>query len=357
MILRSGLSPVLSRWHGSAFPGFIRWWGTQLLACLPAQWQRWVVSDDEILVYWQEGKLWDKNGRRVVASDIHHQSSVVRLVLILAPEEVLTRSVSLPQTAAHELSTIMVYEVDRYVPFTAHQVYLDFERPVICPDKSLLVNLVVVARVRLDAILQTLSGQGFRITAVAALDSSGRRLQVDLAPPNWHTNETDPRRRARWLLATVCVALMFLAMQLWLMEHEHQLDAMRSDVKALRNQTQDIQALRQRLSAAQEAGQYVVTRKTQAPSISGLLSELSQCIPKGTWLEQLVINSSGDVTLEGQSEQASGLITQMKKCPSLTNPSFSGVIQTDPLTGKDRFSVVTHLKLGGLHYAPAVQTP
>jgi general secretion pathway protein L len=356
MILRSRFSPVLSRWHASAFHGFVRWWGTQLLACLPAKWQHWVVRDDEIVVYWRHGELWDKNNSHVIASDIHI-SSVARLVLILAPEEVLMRRISLPQTAAPELSTIMMYEVDKYVPFKAHQVYLDFERPVICPDKSLLVNLVVVARVRLDAILQDLAGQGLKITAVDALDSGGRRLQLDLAPPNWHTGKIDPRRRICWLLATVCVALIFLAMQLLLNDNERQLGAMRGEVKEMRDQAQYIQTLRQRLNAAQEAGQWVVTHKAQAPSISGLLNELSECIPKGTWLEQMVINPSGDLNLEGQSENASGLIEQMKKCPSLTNPSFAGVLQTDPLTGKDRFSIVTHLKIGGQHDGPEAQTP
>lgn len=357
LMLRSGLGPLLSYWHASIFPTFMRWWGRQLIGCLPAQWQQWVLADNEAMVYWRDAALWENGGTQIDLGNARLSDSAARLVLVLGAENVLTRQIVLPPSAASELSAIMRYEVDRYMPFTAEQVYLDYERPIVRPNKSLQVNLVVVARRRLDSILQTLDDRGIKVSSVSALDRDGHRLQVDLTPNDWQVARADPRRRTGWILITVSMALALLGMHLWVVAREDQLDAMRSEVRVLRSQAQAVQSLRQSLSAAQDEGQYVGVHKAQAPSMSGLMSELSQCIPSNTWLEQLIINPTGDVSLDGQSEQASGLIDQMKKCTSLNNPGFSGVIQTDAATGKDRFSILAHLRREGLQNAPETKAP
>lgn len=347
-ILRSGGGALLS-WHATFFPAFMRWWGGQLIGCLPEKWQQWITSRNEVLVYWRDAGLWDHNRTRVEPAEVRHSNSSAKHVLILASEDVLTRHILFPPTAAAELTSIIMYEVDRYMPFTAEQVYWDFKRPVVFPDKSLQVNLVVVARRRLDFILQTLLDQGLKVAAVDALDSDGQRLQLDLTPTDWQAGKADLRRRVGKIQTVMSVALVLLAMHLWVVDREGQLDAMRSDLRALHNQAQEVQSIRQRLNAAQDEGQYVEGRKTLAPSMSGLLSELSQCIPQNAWLEQLIVNPAGDVSFDGQSDQASGLIAQMKNCNSLVNPGFSGTIQTVTSTGKDRFSVLAHLKREGQH--------
>ncbi|WP_213881936.1 PilN domain-containing protein [Pseudomonas sp. dw_358] len=316
-----------------------------------------MVADNEEVVHWRDAALWDNSGTQIDLANARLSGSTARLVLVLAAENVLTRPVVLPPTAASELSAIMKYEVDRYMPFTGEQVYLDYERPIVRPDKSLQVNLVVVARRRLDGILQTLGNRGIKVSSVSALDRDGHQLQVDLTPNDWQVARADPHRRTGWILITVSVALTLLVMHLWVVDREDQLEIMRGEVRALRSQAQAVQSLRQSLSAARDEGQYVGVRKANASSMSGLLSELSQCIPSNTWLEQLIINPAGDVSLDGQSELASGLIDQMKKCTSLSNMGFSGVIQTDAATGKDRFSILAHLKREGLQNAPETKAP
>jgi general secretion pathway protein L len=352
LILRSGLGPLLGYWHASIFPAFLRWWGGQLVGCLPEKWQQRITSDNEVLVYWRGAGLWDHNRTTVEPEEVRHSNRLAKRVLVLASEDVLTRQILLPPTAAAELSAIMMYEVDRYMPFTAEQVYLDFERPLIRPDKSLQVNFVVVARHRLDVILQTLSDQGMRVAAVDALDSDGHRLRVDLTPADWRADKADPSRRVGRILTALSVSLILLAMHLWVVDRENKLDVMRSEIRELRSRAQEVQNLRQSLSAAQNESQYVEGRKALAPSMIGLLSELSQCIPSNAWLEQLLVNPAGDVSFDGQSDQASGLIAQMKNCNSLISPGFSGVIQTDTSTGKDRFSVLAHLKREGQQHVP-----
>jgi len=142
---------------------------------------------------------------------------------------------------------------------------------------------------------------------------------------------------------------------MWVHNRQLALDAMNAEVTALRNDTQQIQGLRQQLNELLDTGRYVQTQKTLALSRTALLQELTACIPVDTWLEQLDIDAQGTLTLSAQSSQASDLIGKMKTCTDLRNLQFQGVIQADARTGQDRLNLTAHL--GEERHAPTPDTP
>ncbi|EGH49288.1 fimbrial assembly, partial [Pseudomonas syringae pv. pisi str. 1704B] len=50
-------------------------------------------------------------------------SAQVRRVLLLPPSAVLLQTLQLPAAAARNLSTVVGYELDRFTPFDAGQLY------------------------------------------------------------------------------------------------------------------------------------------------------------------------------------------------------------------------------------------
>lgn len=339
--LRNGVSRLVACWNNSRFPVLFRWWQAQLKSCLPLRWQKLLDSgNEEVLVHWSAGTV-----SKVPEVETDSVSKVAsRTILVLPSRVVLTRLIVLPDSAARDLVSVMGYELDKYMPFTSEQVYFAVDRPLHGPKNTLTAHLVVIQRETLDTILDQLVQGEYSIKAVDVQQQDGSRMRVNLLPADRRLSKVMPARQLNRFLATAALLFAVTGMWLWVSTRELQLEQMRLQVKALRTEAQQIQTLRQQLNSAREASQYVSDKKMRVLSVSGMLNELSQCIPKSTWLEQLVINAEGEVNLNGQSSQASALINEMRACTSLINPHFQGVIQGDSNTGKERFYLRAQLR-------------
>jgi len=282
-----------------------------------------------------------------------------RRILILPRDQVLLIPVQLPLAASPDADAALAFEMDKYTPFKPSDAYFDKVR-VQGTHKHpgfLDVQLVVVLRERLNAVLEAASQKGLQIDAVDAFDDQGKRLYIDLLPADRRPRHQHPARRAQQVLAGLSVMLLVSVMLLWVHNRQSALEEMQRQVKVLRSDTQQIKALQQQLSALQDAGRFVEDQKTNAISKAALLQELTTCIPENTWLEQLDINQQGTVSLSGQSSQASELIEKMKTCSSLENLQFQGIIQPDHNTGMDRFNLTAQLRIKDDHNASSPGSP
>lgn len=352
----------ISRWSSTgwatALSVFWQWWSAQLIGCLPKAWQQSLATSKQgVLLRWRgnesiEAVVAEARHAEVVSGQTHLQH-----ILVLPAGAVLTAPVQLPKAAARDLQAVMNFEMDKFTPFKAEQVYFAAQPNVDARSPATLsINLVVILRERLDDILQALKRQGYEPDRVDVQSASGQTLGINLLPETHDSYGRRPRHRLTTSLALLTAGLALTAMLLYVHNRQSALEHMRAHVQALRSEAMQIQALRQQLNDAQEAGQFVAARKKSAPETGALLSELSTCIPATTWLEQLEIKAQGEVTFNGQSTQASALIGAMKQCTSLVNPEFQGMIQTDAATGKERFSMLAQLRHKEVERAPA-ETP
>ncbi|NWA25421.1 general secretion pathway protein GspL [Pseudomonas gingeri] len=340
--LQTTTTRLAQHWQASRLPVFLRWWLRELIACLPRRWREHLESSNqEHLLHWHEGALHHACG------DVAPSASAPtrRQVLLMPCEQVLLSRVQLPLAASAQAHAALAFEMDKYTPFKAAQVYFDTLR-VPQEDRTRPVfelTLVVALRERIDAILDEAARNGLRIDAIDTLDRNGTRLHVNLLPAQRRPQEWHPTRRLRLRLAWLGAGLLVAAMLMWVHNRQLALDAMNAEVAALRNDSQQIQGLRQQLNERLDTGRYVQTQKTQALSRTALLQELTACIPVDTWLEQLDIDAQGTLTLSAQSSQAGDLIGKMKACTHLRNLQFQGVIQADASTGQDRLNLTAHL--------------
>ncbi|WP_248768818.1 PilN domain-containing protein [Pseudomonas sp. MWU12-2345] len=354
--LQTTTTRLAQRWQASRLPVFLRWWRRELIACLPRRWrERLESSNQEHLLHWHEGAL----HHAAEYADSAATAPAQRQVLLLPSEQVLLSRVQLPLAAAAQAHAALAFEMDKYTPFKAAQVYFDTLRDP-REDRTRPVfelTLVVALRERIDAILDEAARNGLRIDAIDALDRNGARLHVNLLPARRRPQERHPARRLRLRLIWLGAGLLLLAMLMWVHNRQQALDAMNAEVAALRNDTRQIQGLRQQLNDLLDTGRYVQTQKTLALSRTALLQELTACIPGDTWLEQLDLDAQGTLTLSAQSSQASDLIGKMKTCTDLRNLQFQGVIQADAGTGQDRLNLTAHLGSREERHALAPDTP
>ncbi|RMQ50912.1 Fimbrial assembly [Pseudomonas cichorii] len=321
---------VAQHWRGSLAQRGWQVWLAELKACLPVRVRQWLVHETVEQVY-----PWP------LQSPLPGAIAEARRILLLSPDDVLVQSLQLPAAAARNLSTVVGYELDRFTPFEAGQLYF-VARQESRSASFVQVTLVAIVRERLDRILAECAAQGLKPDAVD-VGSTAQRMGIDLLPMPLRAHQVRSGHRVqRWLLWS-CGALLFGLMLLWLNDRQRLLEEMQAQVQAQRSQVAEIQKLRQQLTNTLGAANYLLRRKAAQPPLSALLSELTTCLPSDTWIEHLEISDSAEVAFSGQSAKASALIARAKNCHSLDNAQFQGVIQPDSKTGKDQYSLRAHL--------------
>ena len=86
------------------------------------------------------------------------------------------------------------------------------------------------------------------------------------------------------------------------------------------------------------AANFLARQRAQQPTMLELVDDLTRRIPDTTSIEKLSVNA-GAVVLIGQSQQASSLVGLLQGSPLIKKPTLTGSVQTDPRTGKERFTL------------------
>jgi general secretion pathway protein L len=354
------LRPLLDRarrgWRASPLPAFLRWWGGELRDLLPRRWRGWFGSGADWHLLQHAGTAWTlrRSGQRDVLASWSDDSALapaaalaaalqrvdredLRLALLLPPAAVLRRTLALPLAARDNLRQVAAFEMDRQTPFTMAQVYYAV-RETAAPAASGRLNaeLVVVTRGTLDPLLARLQAQGIAVDAADVAAGDGR-LGVNLLPPEQVPHRARPRRRLNLMLAAACVLLLALVLGEWLHNRQLALAQMQAEVEAMRGEAQQVAALRQQLQDDAGAAGFLARRKHDTVAMLSLLQDVTERLPDSAWLERFSVDNTGQIGLQGQSQQAVKLLDALKDSKLITGASFQGSIQPDPTTGKERF--------------------
>lgn len=345
---RAALSARLERlakhWRGSQTQYFLHAWLDELRACLPARARHWWV--DETPVQWHAWPLPAMLG--VLREEARQQ-------LLLPRSAAIVQLLQLPVAAQRDLNTVVGYELDRFTPFPRDELYFVARQDGRSAD-FVQVTLVAIARKRLDHILRECAALGLTPSAVDVGNHDSTPLAIDLLPKALRPNQVRTGRGRQRKLVWLCAALLTALMVIWLKDRQQLLEQMRASVQAQKSQVVQVQQLRQELTNTRGAAHYLAQRKAAKTTMAALLSELTECLPQDTWVDQLEIDGSAEVAVSGQSAKASALIARIKECHSLENPQFQGVIQPDADTGKEHFSLRAYLHQEAAD-APTTDTP
>lgn len=362
------LGRLQSRYAHSPLPRFLRWWGGELAALLPARWRAVFAAGNARVLYEAgvgtlEVRLEEGSRETLLASlpfvdaagnpDARLAAAVDAALgdarsererwLLLPGGQVLRRRFPLPAAASEHLREVMRHELDRQTPFRPEQVSYDCRVLAIDPlSKQAQVELLVLPMDKLDAALAPLGALAGGLSGVDARDADGRPLHANLLPPE--------RRRPRslrvlainaGLLAVALIALLF-GLAHTLDNRRVALQQLQATVDARRDEARLVGALSTQLRQAVEGAGFLARARAARPPMLAVLADLSQRLPNSTWIERFSQNGK-QIFLTGTSTEATALVQRLQGSPWLRTPALSGSVQPDAATGRDRFTLTAEL--------------
>jgi len=250
-----------------------------------------------------------------------------------------------PAAAAERLRDVVSFEIDRQTPFSADSAA--FDARVLgrrATDGQLGVELVAVPLAAMQPRLEALGGIASTLSGVDLADASGTPLGVNLLPPAMRRHRADPWAMWHWVFGAV--ALLALGVALWqvLDNRRAAADRFEAEVNAQTAKARSAAQRRQQLVDAVEGQAYLDQMRRGRPSAIEVLDELTRRLPDTTYLEKVAIEND-KLTVIGLSNEASSLVGRLEGAKLWRAPALAGALQSDPRSGKDRFTLTADLSI------------
>lgn len=350
----------------AAVKSFLRWWLTEVSEMLPASLRRGVLPRERLILSFEaESAVFlmetpsgstelarldvagSPDGQEIARAVRRRQPGyrglmrrAARLCLRLPSSSALWVRMELPAAAKENLAEVVAFEMDRYTPFRADQVYYACSPAGGGLNGSQLpVDVTVVPRPTVEAALQAAARLGVQPDQVdvAGAAPSGS-LRIEDAEP-----EAPKVRPARVpVLAVLAAALTMGAIVLPIVSMQYKVAGLRDRFAVVRGRAEAIAALKKEIVALRTEQDFLLRRKQQTVTVSRLLADVTRILPDDTWLTDFDI--AGDrLQLGGYALSASSLVGLLEHSRGFQHTSFLSPVIQDPLVGKERFSISTQI--------------
>ena len=260
------------------------------------------------------------------------------IVLRLPQSEVLRANVWLPQARPWTLRKALHFELERLSPVPPDQLYFDFE--TVDRDKAtnrVELSLRILRRALVDQAAATASAAGLHIAAIAF---SGDARQAD-----WQQFPVDRPAFFRLLwqrwnvpaLGGLALLLAFAALLAWYARNADAQDQL-SDQIALEQRRAAIVTLIERDIARTDRQIGFLARQKQAPLTVAILSEVSETLPDGTWLDEIEIGQDR-VHIRGYSHAAADLLGAIDRSGYFADAQFGAPLVRNPNGNVEQFDI------------------
>jgi general secretion pathway protein L len=261
-------------------------------------------------------------------------------VWLRPPAIVLEKRLAFPLAAERELGRVLAYEMDRETPFTAEEVWWNWQ--VDGRDKAqgqLSLTLFLLPKANGQAIVTALAESGLRPTVIDAATAGGGRHQIQLDNSPVHRIVLSGKTRT---LAIACASLAVIALVAPFIRQSLALGHVESRIAELKPQVDEVQQLRRRIESSGEGANALAMEQAGSADPLKVLAEATQALPDDTHLTDLALHKH-KLSLSGQSEEAAKLIGLISADPLFKNPTFTSAVTRAQGSKLDAFSIDTEV--------------
>jgi hypothetical protein len=244
-------------------------------------------------------------------------STNARASVLLPEKSVLTGELRLPPMPARDVARAVDLQLERKLPLSRDQLYLDWHVREVFADRSRLIEFVVARRRTVDRVRDGLRAWGWRAVAVTH-NAAGNRPWSNLLPrlPRRLSFNIGPRERyLAWGAAALLVLYVTIGVGKALMDRA----SVRNELRQARAQMETVE--KQRAVLGFESKPIAQLHELMArPSAAEGLAAISSAVPHDTWIYQADIKAlPNGVTaqLEGYTPSATSLLQGLQQSNQL----------------------------------------
>lgn len=264
-------------------------------------------------------------------------------ILRLTRQEAIQKELALPSAVKENLSQVVAYELDRYTPFKAEQVYfavksLEGENE----PGQIRVMLVLTPRETLDALYEDVKAMGmsplFADYEATPNDLEQRYDSYNLLPESLREKTANTPRLIYSALVAAALLLLgtVLALPVWF--EYRTVNALQERINAIEKDAKGVNALQSQIDAMINETQLLIAEKNAAPAVVDMFNSLSALIKDDTWLAY-VQYSDGHLQIQGESPAASELIGVLEDSELFANVRFVSPVTQDKISKQERFQI------------------
>lgn len=340
---------------------FFRWWGGELAFLVPKSLLQHLRERHGSVIFTPSAQGFEvallDDDERIVARrsvDVNHPDGFKQLkgqypamekadfVLRLSADQALHKLLYLPAAAQENLRQVVGFELDRYTPFNAEQVYFSLIPLGSTEHAQLRILLIAAPKPRLDEQLANLTMLGVQPHKVdyapAAADFPQTRNAYNLLPDRFRRNGGKLGQSLQWLAGAALMLLLLAAMVLPVWLEGQAVESLQTRIKQLEKQNRAVDLQQSEIDALRAETQKLIDIKQQSPALLAVLNELSRLLNDETWLTHLHF-SDNRMQIQGQSPAASALIGTLEGSEFFSDVSFVSPLTQDKTSGRERFQI------------------
>jgi general secretion pathway protein L len=345
------------------FKRFLRWWRRELMFLVPEKLRHLVTDQHGLLVFSPEQSYFNVSytfaGESIFLATLERNETGIAqfkalqssdekyakagAVLRLGEHDALHRELLLPAAAKDNLQQVVAYELDKYTPFKAEQVY--FAVKALEPQTEpghIKVVLVLTTRELLDGFYEDMKAFGlsplFADYQGFANDLEDDYRAYNLLPEQFRHKIANTSRLIHSGLLVTAGLLLLTALSLPLALQYQTVDALAEKVKVIEKDAKKIKSLQQEVDSVINETQKLLDEKRGRPNMVTMLNELSHLIKDDTWLAYLQY-SDGHLQIQGESPAASALIGVLESSDLFNNARFASPVTQNTVSKLERFQI------------------
>ncbi len=337
---------------------FLTWWAQQMLGWLPPNWRSAgrpenamvavvpmpLDADPPVVELVRTGRRGQPVGLFTLDTKgeaaLRDAASPYRrlpVVLRLPPAVLLERRVVLPLLAEREPRRVLEYEMDRFTPFRAEELFWAWglERRDRARGQVHLL-LTFVPKALLSRVLEAMDRAGVAPVRLEAPGPAGEIRKIAL----FQTRSNADRWRRRGLAAIGGTGAMLLAAVILLpfLFQQAALDETERKIVELQPRVAQIERLRREVAARLAGTDVFAAEQARVGDTLEVLAALTDILPDDTFVTELTLRQ-GKLNVSGQSAAAARLISALSADRVIRNPAFAAPVTRTENGRADQFSI------------------
>jgi general secretion pathway protein L len=270
------------------------------------------------------------------------RSESTQTIVRFSNDDVMTTRLTLPRATEHDLRSVLGFEMDRHTPFTAKQVYFDFEVTNRTAEQITL-DLFIIPKSIAGELLDAMRAANIQFEGATIGDDE--TVRASLIPNSYLRDagsaaRTSHRRRWRTVLALALLVYLLPAVSLTVYN-----SGLQAEVDSLSAESADLLLAKQQLADLLVPSRYFSQLRNTTPRAIDILDELSRLVPDNTWVTSFRIEDTS-VNIVGESADAAALIGLLDGSEHLIDSHFTSPVTRNSSTAKDRFSIAADIPGG-----------